>query len=135
MTTGLQGYDTLYFDFDFIHSFSPGPELGLLHAAHHHQVFMVGPDSELEEEKEGEGEWKEYEDNYVWFQPDVGPEDEGPNKDEGHGVQLQDPRLTQAYHLDIEHQLDAIGTYRIAHHLMLVAVYQCIRRIEGVHSH
>ena len=96
---------------------------------------MVGPDSEPEEEKEGEGEWKECEDNYVWFQPDVGPEDEGPNEDEGHGAQLQDPRLTQVYQLDIEHRLDAIGTYIIARHLTLVAVYQCVRRIEGVHSH
>ena len=95
---------------------------------------MVGPDSEPEEEKEGERERKECEDNYVWFQLDVGPEDEGPNKDEGCGAQLQDPRLTQAYQLDIEHRLDAIGTYIIARHLTLVAVYQCVRRIEGVHS-
>ena len=58
----------------------------------------------------------------------------GPNEDEGCGVQLQDPRLTQAYQLDIEHRLDAIGTYIIACHLTLVAVYQCVCRIKGVHS-
>ena len=36
MTTGPQGDDTLYFNFDFIHSFSPGLELGSLPAVRHH---------------------------------------------------------------------------------------------------
>ena len=80
-TTGPQGHDTLYFDFDFNQSLSPGLDPGPPHAACHHQAFMVGPDSEPEEEQEGEEEQDEYVDNYVWLQPDVGPDDESPNED------------------------------------------------------
>ena len=114
-TTGPQGDETSQFDFDFNYSFSPGPEPGRLRAS---QVFMVGPDSEPEEEQDGEGE---YEDNYVWFHPDIESEGEDTDEDEIGGMPLEDPRLMQGdggHQLEIERQAHAIGMYRIPCHLL-----------------
>ena len=116
-TTRPQGDENLQFNFNFNYSFSPGPEPGRLRTL---QVFMVGPDSEPKEEQEGEDE---YEDNYIWFHPDIESEDEDTDKDKIGGIPLEEPRLMQGegvHQREIEQQAHAIGIYRIPYQLLSV---------------
>jgi hypothetical protein len=55
MTTGLQCHNTLLFDFSIDQSTSPVPEPGLLNILCIHQVFDMGPESEVEEMENSEG--------------------------------------------------------------------------------
>ena len=112
-TTGSQDDNTFELDLDTNQLFSPPPEPGPSRAC---QVFEVGPDSEPDE-GEGEEEPERGEPTYVWFWPDVLSEGEHDgNDDEVSGTPLEDPRLARgedARQLDIERDLDDLGTYKI----------------------
>lgn len=112
-TMESQDHDTSYFDFDFGLSFSPGPEPGPSHASRDHQVFAVQPDSEPESEEESDAELEQDDYTRVYFEPDVGSEPEDTDEDD---EEQQDPRLAQgeeARQLNIQRQLDDLGTYSI----------------------
>ena len=105
VTTGLQCDVTLSFDLSIDQSTTPAPEPGPSNVPRLHPVFEMGPDSEVEENDEGNDEPEGSDGDCVRFQADIKSESED---NETHGICLDDPRLArgeEARQLDVEQQL------------------------------
>ena len=112
------------FDFNVDYPFSPPPELSRISPAR--QVFAVEPDTELDEEEDGEEEQGRGDNTYIWFQPDIESEGDGDdddddnddddddNDDDEDEVRIEESTLVRgeyARQLDVKRDIDDLGTY------------------------
>jgi len=111
VTMDLQCDNTLLFDLSIDQSTFPAPDPGPSNVPRIHQVFDMGPESEVEEieKEEGNDEPGDGDGYCIYFKPDIESESED---DETCGIWLEDPRIAQgerAHQLGIEQEIEEAG--------------------------